>query len=288
LSTEVGLPTVSVVLPTYNRRVALEDTFPLLLELRGIAEIIVVDDASTDGTSDFVESIDDARISVIRHDVRRGAPAARNTGVAAARSDWVLFGEDDCVMPLDYATVLLTEAKRFNAQLISGPWLHCEEGTEVDAIERARATARPKIGLRTHPSTMPEGGHLETPFLTARALVRRDVFERVAFYEGYDGNAYREETDFFVSAARSGFRCIFTSATTVFQYQIWGGGQKKKRLTYERSALRNNWRFLRRHGYWLRQEGHIRPVVLEQLIFATDRARKMVTGYVRARASQLG
>ncbi len=58
---------------------------------------------------------------MIRHPHNRGVAAARNTGIEAAESEWVLFGEDDCRFPTDYAAVLRREAERHGADIVERP-----------------------------------------------------------------------------------------------------------------------------------------------------------------------
>jgi glycosyltransferase involved in cell wall biosynthesis len=88
---------VSVVIPTKGRWHLLSSAaLPSALEQRGVRhEVIVVDDGSTDETPERLESIDDPRLVVVRHDVSRGVARARNTGIEAARGRWVSFLDDD-------------------------------------------------------------------------------------------------------------------------------------------------------------------------------------------------
>jgi hypothetical protein len=125
---------------------------------------------------------------------------------------------------------------------------------------------------------------VETPFIPAPALIRRDVFERVSFDEGYTGNAYRQETAFFVEAMRSGFRCVLTPHTASYQVQQWEeGGSRSAPLAYELSTLRNNWRFLRLHGDWLAERGHIPGKLRFQAAFAGSRIANAARGFLSAR-----
>ncbi len=90
------MPSVSVVIPTYNRAHVISAAIKSVLEqsFRDL-EVIVVDDASTDGTEGVVRSLDDGRVRYIRHEENKGAPAARNTGINAARGQYVAFQDSD-------------------------------------------------------------------------------------------------------------------------------------------------------------------------------------------------
>jgi GT2 family glycosyltransferase len=278
---------ISLVVPTFNRADALRMNLGVMLALEGLGEIIVVDDGSTDETVEVCGQFDDERLKLVSHPHNRGVAAARNTGVAAASGAWVLFGEDDCRFPPDYATVLRAQGERHSADIIGAPLLHFP-GSDADVAEYAANVPR-----RSRPPSMDEDSvfpreTMQTPFLPARVLVRRAVFDSVGFYEGYTSNGYREETDFFVQAARSGFRCVLTPETYCYQLDRWDGGQHHSSpLRYEYWTLRNNWRFLRRHGSWLAEQGYIRGAVSEQLRFASRRLRTVATGFLGARLRRL-
>lgn len=91
-------PTVSVVIPTHNRRRLLRTTLTSVLDQEAVdLQVIVVDDGSQDGTEAMVRAIGDSRLEVIRHPVARGVSAARNAGIAAAEGAWVALLDDDDV-----------------------------------------------------------------------------------------------------------------------------------------------------------------------------------------------
>jgi glycosyltransferase involved in cell wall biosynthesis len=276
---------ISLVLPTYNRAGALRANLGVMLALREVAEVIVVDDGSTDETLAVCERFAEDRLRVISHPENRGVAAARNTGIDAARGQWVLFGEDDCRFPADYALVLRREAERHGADIVGAPLLHLE-GTDADAAALAARAPRRALGPSMDEANVFPHEATQTPFLPARVLVRRAVFDRVRFYDGFPVNGYREETDFFVQAARVGFRCLLTPATYCYQLDTWDGGQHHSSpLRYEYWALSNNWRFLRRHGAWLAAQGHIDGIASAQLRFAGRRALTVAAGMASARTA---
>jgi glycosyltransferase involved in cell wall biosynthesis len=96
-----GVPDVSVVLATYNRRRSLPRAIASVQAQEGTRfELIIVDDASRDDTPAYLATLADPRIRVIACDTNGGPSAARNRGLAAARSDIVaLLDSDDAYRP---------------------------------------------------------------------------------------------------------------------------------------------------------------------------------------------
>jgi glycosyltransferase involved in cell wall biosynthesis len=89
-------PAVSVVLATRNRAALLGRSIDSVLgQTFGDLELIVVDDGSTDATSEVLASVRDARVRCIRLDAGRGLPVARNAGIAQATASFVAFNDDD-------------------------------------------------------------------------------------------------------------------------------------------------------------------------------------------------
>jgi glycosyltransferase involved in cell wall biosynthesis len=90
------MPKVSVIIPTHNRAHFLRGAiFSILNQTFQDVEIIVVDDASTDNTSEVVAAFNDERIRFLRHDTNKGGSAARNTGILASTCDYIAFLDDD-------------------------------------------------------------------------------------------------------------------------------------------------------------------------------------------------
>lgn len=89
---------VSVIIPVYNRGKLIENAVhSVLAQTYQGFEIIIVDDGSTDDTSTLAASLakEDQRIHYLQHDTNRGAQAARNTGIQAAKGEWIAFLDSD-------------------------------------------------------------------------------------------------------------------------------------------------------------------------------------------------
>jgi GT2 family glycosyltransferase len=275
---------VSLVIPSHNRAAALRRNLPVMLELDEVHEIIVVIERHTSDESEaVVAGMGDERLRLIRNPGTPGLSGSRNAGVEESAGAWILFGEDDCRFPHDYAAVLKREAGGHDAQIAGAPWLHLEPDQDPTAeLARLRAGSTAEPGIDRH--GLVPAGTVETPFVPAPALIRRDVFDQVSFDEGYTGNAWRQETAFFVEAVRRGYRCVLTPHTASYQVEQWEeGGARAPRLRYELDALRNNWRFLQRHGDWLVDEGHLRGKVAFQASFTAQRISGTARGFMLAR-----
>lgn len=93
---ESKLPTVSVIIPTYNRaHLVTRAICSVLAQTFQDFEILVVDDCSTDNTENVVNSYDDPRVRFMAHEVNRGGSAARNTGIRAASGEYLAFLDSD-------------------------------------------------------------------------------------------------------------------------------------------------------------------------------------------------
>jgi glycosyltransferase involved in cell wall biosynthesis len=87
---------VSVIIPVYNRSGLLSRAVRSVLgQTLSDIEIIVVDDGSTDDIRAVLDGFKDERIRSVRHEGRRGAAAARNTGVRHARGSHLSFLDSD-------------------------------------------------------------------------------------------------------------------------------------------------------------------------------------------------
>ncbi len=107
MSIDARLPLVSIILPTFNVAVEIARTIETLQQQTlSSLEILVIDDASTDGTADVVAAATagDPRVQLTRLKENRGVQHARFVGIGQARGAWVGFVDgDDWVEPQMFA-----------------------------------------------------------------------------------------------------------------------------------------------------------------------------------------
>jgi succinoglycan biosynthesis protein ExoO len=91
--------TIAAVIPLYNKEFYIARAITsILAQTRPVDEIIIVDDASTDGSLEQIKPFEDPRIRVLRRmdPSQRGLPATRNVGIRSATSCWIaLLDADD-------------------------------------------------------------------------------------------------------------------------------------------------------------------------------------------------
>jgi len=125
-----NIPTVSIIITTYNRKRQLLRSLNSILSSRyplSKLQIIVVDDASTDGTLEAVESLkrqtnlDEATIMFLRNSEERYVSACQNLGLKVARGEYVFFVHDDEILDSEAIRYLIEFLERNKDVGLSGP-----------------------------------------------------------------------------------------------------------------------------------------------------------------------
>jgi glycosyltransferase involved in cell wall biosynthesis len=86
---------LTVVMPVYNEEKTVERILSRVLDTPRLLEVIIVDDASTDGTPTVLQGVSDPRVRVVRHSRNRGKGAALRTAFAEIRGDIVVIQDAD-------------------------------------------------------------------------------------------------------------------------------------------------------------------------------------------------
>jgi glycosyltransferase involved in cell wall biosynthesis len=131
------VPLVSVVIPTHARRALATLAIRSAIRQRDVdVEVIVVDDGSTDGTTEAVRSLFPG-VRLVRHETARGVAEARNAGIAAARGEWVALLDDDDLWSPDKIVRQLEAARQ-----AKGEWAYAG-AVEIDEMGRLLGGAPP-------------------------------------------------------------------------------------------------------------------------------------------------
>jgi glycosyltransferase involved in cell wall biosynthesis len=90
-------PCLSVVMPVYNEAATVAEVMKLVLAQSPVVQLVVVDDASTDGTWEKLKTVaeKDSRVLVLRHEHNQGKGAALRTGFSRATAPIVIIQDAD-------------------------------------------------------------------------------------------------------------------------------------------------------------------------------------------------
>lgn len=166
-------PLVSVVIPVYNRRESIARAVASVLEQDvSRVEILIVDDGSTDGTSDLVRSFGDPRVHLLGDGRRRGVSGARNLGAAAAEGGILTFLDSDDEALAGWLDAFLGSFQDTSVGLVC---------VGVERLEERNDVQRP-ISIQL-PAPAPHYGHRPVLFLAGSFAVRRELFSEIGGYD---------------------------------------------------------------------------------------------------------
>lgn len=202
-------PLISICIPAYNA----ERFLPAALEsVRAQRftdwELIVTEDGSHDAAEDIVREF--ARtvpqpVRFDRHAQNRGLPATRNTGIAAARGEWIaLLDADDVWMAghLESAAALMRGS---NAELLHAGSILFDSDTGRELEVRAPSAE----AIADFPRSLFNGTYIIQP---SSVVLRRQLWEDVG---GFDPTfRYVEDREMWIRCARSGARFAYTGVNT--------------------------------------------------------------------------
>lgn len=100
-------PCLSVVVPCFNEEATIATLVEQVLTSPWVAEVVVVDDGSSDRSRDILSTLSDERVTVVLHERNRGKGAALRTGFARATADFVVVQDADLEYdPSEYGVLL--------------------------------------------------------------------------------------------------------------------------------------------------------------------------------------
>jgi GT2 family glycosyltransferase len=213
---------VSVTLVTYNSGRFIKRCLESVLEQKyPLMEVVVVDNASTDGTVDILEQFAD-RCRIYYNDKNIGFAAAQNQAIDLANGEWVLTLNPDVLLQSNFIQALV-EAGHVDpkAGTICGKLLSIRASFDLPEKQLVDSTGiffTPMLRHLDRGSQEIDNGHyLNHEYVfgatAAAALYRRSMIEDIAINgEFFDSDffVYREDADVAWRAQLMGWRCIYT------------------------------------------------------------------------------
>lgn len=115
--------TLSVIVPVYDERNTVGEIVRRMraVDLGGLElEIVMVDDASKDGTDKILSALEDSTVRVLRHPVNQGKGAAIRTGLEFARGDLLLIQDADLEYDPEDWPKLIAPIQKGKARVVYG------------------------------------------------------------------------------------------------------------------------------------------------------------------------
>jgi GT2 family glycosyltransferase len=263
--------TVSVVIPTWNRRdLLLRVLGALANQTRRPEEVIVVDNASTDQTG---EAAREAGARVIRMTHNAGFAAAVNAGVVESSGGLVAVLNNDVNLAADWLALLREAAVRDGVWFATGKILSARQPELLDGTFDLMARSgfawraghgRASGGVWNQPRTI----HMASMTAT---LFRRELFEKVGLLDEQYGSYY-EDVDFGLRCAAAGWRGRYVPEAIAWHEAsatlgAWSPAMVEK-------LTRNQQLLVRKHF----PPGMSRPVLVGQVLWALLALRRGCSG----------
>lgn len=207
---------ISILIASYNRSSSL---LKFLQELtrqvvpQGLDwEVLIVDNNSTDGTSDAVAPFVQENPHRFRYflETRQGKSAALNTGIKEARGEILAFTDDDCLPNLDWLSSIAGE---FSTDPLLGAI-----GGRVELYDKQDKPV--SIRTCTQRTLISTPSQLFSLLIGCNMAVHRRVCERVEEFDTLLGPGIRtralEDMDFLYRIYKQGFKMVYSPAVLVF------------------------------------------------------------------------
>jgi GT2 family glycosyltransferase len=242
---EVARPDVTVVMLTYNRWDLTKEALRLLAEVTAPRyEVVIVDNASTDGTLDELDRVQGARI--LRNPRNLGFGPANNQGAAIARGRHLLLLNSDAWVRPGWLEPLIDVADSDPGVAAVAPKLLYPDGRLQEAGSIVWRDGRVRqYGDGDLPSR-PEYNFRRTVDYASAAclLVRRSAFIAVGGFDPRFAPVYYEDVDLCLGLAAARGRIVYQPRSVVEHVRgaSSSGGVQGSRLERNRRLLRARWR----------------------------------------------
>lgn len=223
-------PLVSVVIPAYNcEDYVAEAIDSVLAQTYGNFEIIVVNDASTDGTAAVLGRYErEEGIRVMTHGHNKGLAAARNTGIRAARGEWITFLDADDVWRPEKIQYHLDILRRHpDLVFISNDGMRFRDGEVPRFPPLPKSPRLRRVGWKE--LLLGRG-----PFSGSNATVKRECLEEVGLFD--ERLRAAEDRDMWIRIARR--YGAFQAPGAVHGYRMHGANMSFDPVHMEKNVAR--------------------------------------------------
>lgn len=269
---------VTIVIPNWNGQSLLEKHLPQVLATVEEAEVIVVDDASTDKSIMFLTN-EYPTIRVIEKNKHEGYASTVNVGVRQSRGNIVVLLNSDVEPEKGFLSLLLSHFSDPNVFAVGCMDKSIENGK---TILRGRGVARWENGFYVHERG--EVDKTDTAWVSGGSgAFRKSIWEKFGGMDELFNPFYWEDIDISYRAKKVGYHIVFEPKSIVTHYHEKGKIQNAYSSTQiKQIAYRNQFIFIWKHVHGVQLVLHCfwAPIRLFQALLGGDFS--MISGYIRA------
>lgn len=201
---------VSIVIPNYNGSYLLQNNLPLVLKAAPEAELIVVDDASTDNSVELLKT-QFSQVKIVQHPMNRRFAAACNSGIEAANGDIVVLLNSDVIPTAGFLEPLL---RHFRDRTVFA--VGCAEIEGQDRVVSGRTEWWFQRGFIVHHKPEDQDA-TETAWTFGGSMaVDRKKYLELGGMDELFAPAYWEDVDLCWRANQRGWKSIFEKDSVVY------------------------------------------------------------------------
>jgi len=202
-------------------------------------EIIVVDNGSSDGTVEYLESFaaKNDRVKVIVNNTNRGFAAGNNQGISIASGEYILLLNNDTILTEGWLKGLIKVFEKNPDTGIVGPVSNCVSGPQfIKEASYGSDEEMQKFALKWSEE------HRDETMTYIRVvgfclMTRREVIEKIGGLDESYGSGNFEDDDFCIRAAQAGYNARIVR--DVFIHHTGSQTFKGQKINYKKSMLRN-------------------------------------------------
>ncbi len=245
---------IAIVVVTHYSAATLDECLAAVLTADTVAELLVVDNATADGSVDEVlrRFEHDPRVRIVRNTTNRGFASGCNQGAAATRPPWLVFLNPDCIVERDTFARMQSLARARPGVGLVGADVRGEDGVPERAARRREPTWRRSLkrvfGDRNAFALARTDRDAEATAVDATSgalmLIERAVFERLG---GFD-EAYRlhcEDLDLCRRVRDAGLAVVVAERARATHRQ--GSSSRRRPLFVGFHKHRGMHRYFRKH-----------------------------------------
>ncbi len=218
---QAAVPMVAAILPAYNASRTVQCAIQSVLSQQGVqVQLVICDDASTDGSEDILRSIIDPRVISIRNEYNRGPGAARDRAIACVSTPWVGFIDADDAWHPERLRHLIKAGEALGADVVFDDILLCHDAqTGLYPWKRLRGHSA-FGGSGSDPREVTVSEYIRSDRLLVQPIIRTDFLREHRIL--HTGRRFAEDAEYYLRLGLAGAKFAYVPSP-LYLYRITPG-----------------------------------------------------------------